>query len=196
MNRSERGLQDIQTIQRLYLKNVIQTGDTVVDATAGLGRDTLFLADCVGSNGKVYAFDIQPEALTASRELLKQQGLLDRVDLIPDTHAELLKYVPNKVKAVVFNLGYLPGSDHQVTTKALTTLAAVRAAVQLLKGNGIICLTVYCGHRSGLEESEVLLHYFSTLSKKDFSAFQGRYINQGELSPYWIIVQKNREDNV
>ncbi len=196
MNRiAERGLQNIQTMQRVYLKDMIQVGDTVVDATAGRGRDTVFLADCVGPTGRVYAFDIQEEALTATRELLTQQGLFDRVDLISDSHTELLQYVPNKVTAVVFNLGYLPGSDHRITTKSSTTLEAVEVAVQILKRNGVICLTVYTGHGGGLQESETLLNYFSALPKKDFSVFQGRYMNQGELSPYWIIVQKNREDN-
>ena len=38
-------------------------------------------------------------------------------------------------------------------------------------------------------------HFFA-FSKKDFSIFQGRYIYQGDLSPYWIIVPKNREDIV
>lgn len=190
----ERGIQDIQSLQRVYLKTIIQPGDMVVDATAGLGRDTVFLADCVGTQGRVYAFDIQEEALTATSALLKEQALSPRVDLILASHTELSQYVPNGVKAVVFNLGYLPGSDHQVTTKASTTLEAIKVAIKLLKHKGIIWLTVYRGHDSGMEESQTLINHFSSLPKKDFSVFQGNYINQGELSPYWIIIQKNRED--
>ncbi len=190
----ERGIQDIQTMQKVYLQTIIEPGDIVVDATAGLGRDTVFLANCVGSGGKVYAFDIQEEALTATRFLLIEQGLSPRVDLILASHTELSQYVPDRVKAVVFNLGYLPGSDHQVTTKASTTLEAVKVAIKMLKIKGIIWITIYIGHDTGNEESQTLLNHFSTLPKKDFSVFQGSYINQGELSPYWIIIQKNRED--
>lgn len=190
----ERGIQDIQSMQRVYLKTIIQPGDMVVDATAGLGRDTVFLANCVGTQGRVYAFDIQEEALTATSALLKEQALSPRVDLILASHTELSQYVPNGVKAVIFNLGYLPGSDHQVTTKASTTLEAIKVAIKLLKHKGIIWLTVYRGHDSGMEESQALINHFSSLPKKDFSVFQGSYINQGELSPYWIIIQKNRED--
>ncbi|KUO58891.1 MAG: hypothetical protein APF84_14260 [Gracilibacter sp. BRH_c7a] len=190
----ERGIQDIQTIQRVYLQTLIQPGDIVVDATAGLGRDTVFLADCVGPCGRVYAFDIQEEALNATRSLLVKQGLDPRVELILASHTELLTYVPNGVKAVVFNLGYLPGSDHQITTKASSTMKALNSVIKILKPKGIICLTVYRGHDDGMEESQTLINHFSAFSKKDFSVFQGRYINQGELSPYWIIIQKNRED--
>ena len=190
----ERGIQDIQTMQRVYLQTIIQPGDMVVDATVGLGRDTAFLADCVGPQGKVYAFDIQEEALTATRSLLNEQGLSPRVDLLLASHTYLAQYVPDRVKVVVFNLGYLPGSDHRVVTEASTTLEAIQAAIKILKHKGIIWITVYRGHDAGMEESQLLINYFSTLSKKDFSVFQGRYINQGELSPYWIIVQKNRED--
>lgn len=189
----ERGIQDIQTIQRVYLQTIIQPGDIVVDATAGLGRDTVFLANCVGPEGQVYAFDIQEEALTATRNLLSEQGLSPWVNLILASHTELGQYVPDLVKVVVFNLGYLPGSDHQVTTQASTTLEAVKAAIKILKSKGIVWLTAYRGHDNGME-SQILIKYFSTLSKKDFSIFQGRYINQGELSPYWIVIQKNRED--
>ncbi len=38
---------------------VVQAGDTVVDATAGNGHDTLFLAKLVGPSGAVYAIDVQ-----------------------------------------------------------------------------------------------------------------------------------------
>ena len=47
-----RGIQDVQFVIKDYLKKVIAQGDIVVDATAGLGRDTLFLAQCVGAKEK------------------------------------------------------------------------------------------------------------------------------------------------
>ncbi len=31
------------------------------------------------------------------------------------------------------------------------------------------------------------------LPKQDYSVLEGRYLNQGEKSPYWVMVQKNRE---
>ena len=44
------------------LRPLIRPGDLVIDATAGNGHDTLFLAECVGPAGKVLAFDVQAAA--------------------------------------------------------------------------------------------------------------------------------------
>lgn len=49
-----------------------------VDATLGGGRDALFLASLVSEGGKVYGFDIQPEAVSRSRGLFEKNGLSDR----------------------------------------------------------------------------------------------------------------------
>ncbi|KNY25363.1 rRNA methylase [Pseudobacteroides cellulosolvens ATCC 35603 = DSM 2933] len=88
---------------------VVKEGDTVVDATAGNGNDTVFLAKLVGEKGKVYAFDIQEMALQKTREKLVSQGLTQRVELIRDGHENMSKYISEPVSVVMFNLGYLPG---------------------------------------------------------------------------------------
>lgn len=187
MNRT---IQDTQTIPRQYLQRLILPGDIVVDATAGRGRDTLFLAQSVGAQGKVFAFDIQEEALKATKDLLQEHRVLDRVELLLRSHTEILDYVPSGVKAVVFNLGYLPGSDRIITTQPGTTVQSVEQALTILQDNGLIVLTVYRGHPGGLEESQAIVNFLSGLPKKDFSILQGIYLNQGDLSPYWIMIQK------
>jgi len=189
---SDRGIQDIQAIARSYLKKILKPGDIVIDATAGRGRDTVFLAECVGESGKVFAFDIQEEALLSTKELIEKQGLAERVVLIAACHSEIRKYVADGLAAAVFNLGYLPGSGKKLTTKADTTVKAVVETLYLIRENGIIFITVYRGHSGSREESEALLSFLSELSKKEFSVFQGIYLNQGETSPYWIMIQKNR----
>jgi precorrin-6B methylase 2 len=187
-----RGIQDIQAFLHGYLQKYLNDGDITVDATAGRGRDTLFLAQCVGNAGKVFAFDIQTEAVQATQELLREQGLAHRVQLLSVSHAEIEKYVPPGVKAAVFNLGYLPGYEKKVITRPETTLQALTQLLKLLQEKGLIVITVYRGHEGGLEESNALLHYLSKLPKKDFGVLQGIYLNQGETSPYWIIIQKTR----
>lgn len=190
-NRIEnRGIQDTQTILKDYLKKIIHNGDIAVDATAGRGRDTLFLARCVGTEGRVFAFDIQAEAIQATRELLEKHGMLDRVMLLPENHSKIANYVPQGIKAAIFNLGYLPGWGKEIITQPASTLKAVAAVLDLLLEQGIIAITVYRGHDGGLEESRALDAYLSELPKKDFSVLQGIYLNQGELSPYWIMIQK------
>ncbi len=60
------------------LREHIRHGDICIDATAGRGRDTLFLAELVGENGKVTAFDIQEEAVYSTRTLLREHGMESR----------------------------------------------------------------------------------------------------------------------
>jgi len=172
---------------------MIREGDVVVDATAGRGRDTLFLAECVGRKGKVYAFDIQAEAIHATRELLTAAGVAERVELFQASHTSIAGHVQQKIKAAVFNLGYLPGSGNKtIITRAATTIEAVKQIMPLLEEKGVVALTVYRGHEGGLAESQSLTCFLSRLPRQDFSVIQGIYINQGELSPYWILIQKNR----
>lgn len=189
-----RGIQDTQVLLRNYLQSVIKQGDKVIDATAGRGRDTLFLAKCVGSIGKVFAFDIQEEAIKSTQQLLAEHGLSDRVQLFQVSHDEIPAYVPGGISVAVFNLGYLPGSYKGITTKAETTIQAVMKTLKLLIERGIIILTIYRGHQGGLSEANALENFLAELPKKEYSVLQGVYLNQGELSPYWIMIQKNRED--
>ena len=47
-------------------QDFVQRGDTVVDATAGNGGDTVWLAKAIGPHGKLYAFDTQVAPGSAS----------------------------------------------------------------------------------------------------------------------------------
>ena len=49
----------------------VAAGDCVVDATCGRGRDSVQLANLVGSTGTLHAFDIQQSAVQQTRELLQ-----------------------------------------------------------------------------------------------------------------------------
>ncbi|MDD2234189.1 MAG: class I SAM-dependent methyltransferase [Desulfitobacteriaceae bacterium] len=77
-----RELRDIQGLLRAFLQPLILPGDKVMDATAGRGRDTLFLSECVGPTGKVYALDIQEQALAETHRLLSDKGMADRVAFV------------------------------------------------------------------------------------------------------------------
>jgi hypothetical protein len=47
-------------------------------------------------------------------------------------HETMPMHIDQPVRAVVFNLGYLPGSDHQLITRPETTLSALQYAYKLL----------------------------------------------------------------
>ncbi len=187
-------INDIQGLLRTVAASFLEPGDVVVDATAGRGRDTLFLAHAVGKTGQVFAFDIQPQALAETQHLLSEAGCAGQVKLILADHARMDDYIENKVKAIVFNLGYLPGSDHLTVTLPHSTRAAIQAGLKLLKPGGLMVLTLYRGHSGALEEALTVEEETSALSKKNFSVLKGCYINQEDTAPYWILVQKHRED--
>lgn len=185
-------LQDIQSFLREILVPRIRLGDTVLDMTAGRGRDTLFLAQAVGPSGKVHAFDIQSAALAETRHLLEEEGVADWVTLYEADHARVQEFVSEPVNLAMFNLGYLPGSDHSVRTQAKSTLQALQGVLQLLVEKGILVLTIYRGHPGGEEEASSVQEFLTTLPCKNYSVLQGQYINQGDKTPYWILVQKKR----
>lgn len=140
-----------------FLAEVLRSGDLAIDATAGNGHDTLKMAFLVGSSGEVWGIDIQETAIASTRARLEAEGLADRVRLVHADHARFLGDPGLKegqeAGALVFNLGYLPGSDKEITTRPETTIAALSAGLRLLKPDGILLVTAYRGHPGGLAEA-------------------------------------------
>lgn len=92
------------------LRQVVQPGDTVVDATLGNGHDTLMLCELVGETGRVIGFDIQPDAVERTRERLADAGMLSRCTLYAEGHEHLSERVITPIRTATFNLGWLPGA--------------------------------------------------------------------------------------
>ena len=139
---------------------VLTSGGYAVDATAGNGQDTLFLARRVGATGHVLSIDIQPLAIATTKAKLLAEDLHRTCDLRVADHAKLATLIPadyrRKVDCILFNLGYLPGSDHSLTTKPLTTGQALHAALGSVRSGGRIICVVYTGHPGGEVESETV----------------------------------------
>lgn len=174
----------------LLLKENIVSGDLVVDATAGNGYDTKFLADLVGTEGKVYSFDIQKDAITKSRKLLENNNLAAQAKLILDSHANLDQYLNQKIKAAVFNLGYLPGGNKEIITRKESTITALEKLIKLLKNNGIIILVIYSGHPGGEEEKNAILDFASRLNHKKFNVLNYEFLNQPSYPPQVLAIKK------
>jgi predicted methyltransferase len=154
------------------LSLIIQPGDVVVDATIGNGYDTCFLAERVGADGMVIGFDIQARAITATTARLKEHALFSRVRLQHTSHADLaLLLQPHiaqrRCSAIVFNLGYLPGSDKSITTQITSTLQALQAGFQILATSGCISALLYSGHPGGTAEAEAVKSWSQTLPTND-----------------------------
>ncbi|RCW51523.1 MULTISPECIES: class I SAM-dependent methyltransferase [unclassified Halanaerobium] len=173
------------------LNKHVQPGDTAVDATAGNGYDTLFLAELVKEKGTVYSFDIQDEAVANTIKLLNDYSFLDRVRIFNDSHENIDNYLEEtNVSAVIFNLGYLPGGDKTIKTKASSTVTAVKKSMNFLKKGGIIVLVVYSGHRGGVEEKEAVLNFLKDLNYKRYNVIKYSYLNQPDFSPELLALIK------
>lgn len=183
-------LKNAVRISHRMVAEVVSDGDIVVDASCGRGKDTVFLAKLVGKNGKVYAFDIQDSAIAYTHDLLLEHDFLDRVLLLQEDHKNIPEHVDKGVKACMFNLGYLPGGDHNIKTEASSTLEALKAALGILVERGIITLIFYPGHPGGQEEMDLIRDYLSGLSQQDFEISEIRFINQVNNPPQIIIVEK------
>lgn len=183
-------LKSARFLARDVLLRAVQPGDTVVDATMGNGHDTLFLAEQVGPEGRVYAFDIQEGALLSTRKLLEEHGLSARAVLFRRSHADLAECVPGPVSAVVFNLGWLPGGDHGVTTLWESTRTAVSSALDLLRPGGVLTVCAYPGHPEGDRERNMLVSFFSSLSNRRYNVLRQSFLNAGEGAPECFVVQK------
>ncbi|WP_332649525.1 class I SAM-dependent methyltransferase [Lysinibacillus sp. 54212] len=185
----ERVLQYAQTL----LKASIQEGDIAVDATAGNGHDTLFLANLVGDSGYVYAFDVQKQAVDATLNRLLDNALEHRALVLKDGHENVAKYVTKPVGAAIFNLGYLPGSDHSVITKPNTTTQAIESLLTLLKIGGMIILVIYHGHEGGKEERDEVIQFVSNLPQKYIHVLRYEFLNQKNDPPFIIALEKVKE---
>jgi predicted methyltransferase len=173
---------------RLLMERV-KEGDTVVDATAGNGHDTVFLAQLVGEDGRVHAYDIQAAAIEATAARLEQAGLRERVMLHHTSHADIA-VLSEPLQAVVFNLGYLPGSDKTIITQATSTLQAVQAALAKLVPGGMVLLVIYRGHPGGEEEAAAIEAYVKKLEVSEFLVLKYEYINPNNLPPYILAIEK------
>lgn len=165
---------DLTVTERCHriLAEYIKEGDIAVDCTAGNGHDTLFLARAVGEAGRVYAFDVQKEAIENTSRLLTENGIdMSMVSLIQDSHANLDEYLQvdsPRPNIIMYNLGYMPGGDHTITTTETDTLKSLEIALDLVTPGGIITVIAYPGHAEGAREMRAIKTLLSSLPTAQF----------------------------
>jgi SAM-dependent methyltransferase len=181
---------------RLLLEKAVSPGDVAVDATLGNGHDSVYLAQLVGENGHVYGFDIQYTAIQNSQQRLMEHGLNNRVTLISHGHEKVKDNIPTSlhgsITAAIFNLGYLPGGDKSIVTKADTTISAIDQLLEIMAPGGIIVLVIYHGHPEGAVERDNLLAFVETIDQKSAHVLQYRFINQANNPPFIVAIEKRK----
>ncbi len=154
-----------------------QGGETAIDMTLGNGHDTDFLS---GIFDKVVSLDIQKSAVDKYNSPLN-------VDAINMDHANIgiLNINP---ELVIYNLGYLPGGEKSITTKAETTVKSLDSVLQMIKPGGFCVITLYYSHDDG-QEAKKVLEYVRKLPG-NFGVMHHEFINRGNEPPSLIVIEK------
>lgn len=173
----------------------LQKGDIVVDATAGNGHDTLFLAQQVLPGGQVFAFDVQAPAVESTRKRLAGHPFsAEEITLIHSSHEHLGVRLPPElrghVRAFMFNLGFLPGGDKKLITQTQGTMSALSQALDWLAEGGLLSVVAYPGHEGGRDEAEAIEHWLMTLSSDAFEAQKIGFLNFRPTTPFCMVVRK------
>lgn len=176
-----------------FIRPKLATASLVVDATAGNGKDTLFLAENTAPTAVVWAFDIQQQALTKTEQLLNKQLLIDKVRLVLDSHANITNYITQPIDAVMFNLGYLPGGDQKINTCPDTTINAIAHSMQLLRVGGLMTVAAYPGYEHGRLECQSVHEYLTSLKQETFAIACWSMVNQRNNPPVLYIIEKMKE---
>jgi SAM-dependent methyltransferase len=150
----------------------LSLGDCAIDATTGNGHDAIHIATLIGEGGHLIGIDLQASAIKATHDRLKDAKTLCQIELIEGNHAEVLTGLKStqsgEIKAVVFNLGYLPGSDKRIQTTPETTCAALETSKALLAPNGILLVTAYRGHAGGEAEALEVSQWMQSLESNEW----------------------------
>ncbi len=170
-----------------YWNAFLQPDDHVIDATCGNGYDTLYLAQKV-PKGKVYAFDIQEIALKNTSQLLKEHQMEDRVLLFHSSHENFSLIPSQKIRLIVYNLGYLPRGDKRITTQASSSKSSVQQALVLCqKSKGAISIMCYPGHEEGKKEQADLLQELEKQNAKKWQVAHHQWINRANAPClFWV----------
>ena len=138
--------------------------------TIGNGWDALYLSNIVGESGRVYGFDLQEKAILNTKQKLSNEGKFENLKIFACCHSKFDDQIPTKYKgkiqAVVFNLGYLPGSNKSIVTQSSTTLIALSKVCQWMKADGIITIVGYRGHRFGKIEVQSVIDWLTAKPMK------------------------------
>lgn len=173
---------DVSIISHYIIKEFLENKEVAIDATLGNGYDTDFLSSIFK---KVYSFEIQKSACD---EYIKRKS--DNVTIINDSHYLLKQYVDEPIDCIMYNLGFLPGGDKNITTKCETSFMSIKEGIDLLSHGGIMTICLYRGHEEGKEEEKIILPYLGLLPKSKFGVMYHSFFNRSEESPILIVVEK------
>ena len=179
-----------------YWKQIVQPGDSLIDATCGNGHDALFLCKLAlqsNQQSKIFLIDKQLDALQITQQRLQQQldpNFLHQIHFLHQCHSHFPNTIlPSSIKLIVYNLGYLPGGNKQLTTMTHTTVQSLTAALPLIAPGGAISVTCYPRHPEGKIEEHAVLEFASTLNPLEWNCCTHHWINRKD-APSLLLLQR------
>ena len=112
------------------------------------------------------------------------------MQLIHAGHQHLARHVKQPIAAAIFNMGYLPRGNHNITTQAETSITALQAALALLQPRGILIAVLYHGHEQGKPETAAILSFAQALPQTQYRALRYEFINQQNCPPIVLAIEK------
>ena len=174
------------------LREVIRNGDQVLDATAGNGYDTLFLAQAVGNEGRVIAFDISKAAIDIARARLVEAGMAQRVTFWHDSHTNIAERIGDtRIAVAMWNLGYFPGGDRESQTKPASTIVGLDSMARVLKSGGCCTILCYPGHSGGGDELDAVGEWLEAKSHVGWKVARYELLWTQNPAPVLFVVVAN-----
>ena len=156
-----------------------------VDMTVGKGNDSKYILETTGVE-RLYGFDIQKEAEDAAKKLIGED---ERFVFHLESHEKIDNYIKEGLDLVVYNLGYLPGGDKEITTNYKSTIKSLEKTLGLMNPDGLIIITIYPGHPAGKLESERIEKFLNNLDSKKYAVMKLAYQNRPNNPPYVMVVK-------
>ena len=136
----------------------------------------------------MFAFDIQEAALSSARARV---GGVRWVDFYHESHAQMAtRAAAGSISVVMFNLGYLPGENHELTTESGETLAALEMAALLLKSGGALSVICYPGHPAGAAEAVAVEAWMTELAANGWRVARYGALGTRRPAPFLLLAGK------
>lgn len=172
-----------------YIEKYKHNDMIMIDATCGRGNDTKFMAQLLNGFGHVYSYDIQLDAINSTKELLAKENI-NNVTLLHQNHNQIDQF---EFDLILYNLGYLPNGDKNITTTHQSTIQSIELALSRMWLNPqlLIIIVLYPGHKEGKIESDLIDDLAFHLNSKEYLVT--KYLNYNRpSSPYIITISKNQ----
>lgn len=159
------------------------------DMTVGNGNDIYKIVKTVDKKSEILGFDISEIAIENTKNLLKEFKN-NNIQIIKDSHKNIFKHINKKLDLVIYNLGYLPKGNKDITTDYVTVIKSLEYVLNFLNINGIVIITFYPGHSSGKLESIEIEKYLADLNQKNYNVLKYYFVNQINNPPYVVVIER------